>query len=111
MAAEASLARPRVVEARTQINRRELRQLAEALLYLGPSLVLFLAFVFVPLVRSAWLSTFYTNPIGNPTTFAGIDHYVELFRSATFRQGLLATFLFVVSSVPPGIVVSLLLAV
>lgn len=112
MAVEASIARERSAPAaRASINRRELKQLAEALLYLAPSLVLFAAFVFIPLVRSGWLSTFYTNPIGNPTTFAGIDHYVELFKSQTFRQGLLATFLFVLASVPPGIILSLVLAV
>jgi len=93
------------------VSRRQLRDLGEALLYLAPSLVLFAAFVFIPLLRSGWLSTFYTNPIGNPTTFAGLDHYLELFKSATFRGGLLATFLFILFSVPPGIALALVLAV
>src|SRR5262249_58115903 len=72
---------------------------------------LFAAFVFIPLLRSFWLSLFYTNPIGNPTTFAGLDHYLELVQSPSFRQGLLATFLYVLYTVPPGIALSLLLAV
>jgi len=66
--------------------------------------------VFIPLVRSLWLSLFYTNPLGNPTTFAGVDQYLELFRSPTFWNGMRATFLYVLYTVPPGIVLSLLLA-
>jgi sn-glycerol 3-phosphate transport system permease protein len=111
MAVEASVARREAVALRAGVTRKQLLEVGEALLYLAPSLVLFAAFVFIPLLRSAWLSTFYTNPIGNPTSFAGLDHYVELLQSGTFRQGLLATFLFVLLSVPPGILLSLLLAV
>ncbi len=111
MAVEASVARREAVALRAGVSRRQLRDLGEALLYLAPSLVLFAAFVFIPLLRSGWLSTFYTNPIGNPTTFAGLDHYLELFKSATFRGGLLATFLFILFSVPPGIALALVLAV
>jgi ABC-type sugar transport system permease subunit len=85
--------------------------LGEALLYLAPSLVLFAAFVFVPLVRSFWLSLYNTNPIGNPTTFAGVEQYTELFRSATFWNGMRATFLYVLFTVPPGIALSLVLSV
>jgi sn-glycerol 3-phosphate transport system permease protein len=90
---------------------RQIREFGEALLYLAPSLVLFIAFVFVPLVRSFVLSLYNTNPIGNPTSFAGVDQYLELFRSPVFRKGLLATFLFVVYTVPPGIALALVLAV
>ena len=74
-------------------------------------LLLFAAFVFIPLARSFWLSLFNTNPIGNPTSFAGIDQYLELFRSAVFWNGMRATVLYVLFTVPPGIALSLLLAV
>jgi sn-glycerol 3-phosphate transport system permease protein len=111
MAVEASVARRKAVAVQAGVSRRQLKEVGEALLYLAPSLILFAAFTFIPLVRSGWLSTFYTNPIGNPTTFAGLDHYVELLRSPTFHRGLLATFWFVLFSVPPGIVLSLFLAV
>jgi sn-glycerol 3-phosphate transport system permease protein len=92
-------------------TKGDLRAVGEALLYLAPSLVLFVVFVFVPLARGVYLSLFYTTPLGNPSTFAGLDQYLELVRSATFWTGLLATFLFVLYSVPVGIVVALLLAV
>jgi ABC-type sugar transport system permease subunit len=90
---------------------REARALGEALLYLAPSLVIFIAFVFVPLGRGVYLSLYYTNPIGNPTTFAGLDQYQTLLSSSDFRAILLATFLFVLYSVPASIIVALLLAV
>ena len=90
---------------------REARALGEALLFLAPSLVIFVAFVFVPLARGVYLSLYYTNPIGNPTTFAGLDQYLDLFRSAAFRSTLVATFLFAAYSVPSSIALSLLLAV
>ncbi len=96
---------------RTRWVRRDLRDVGEALLYLAPSLVLFAVFVFVPMARSVYLSLFYTNPIGNPTTFAGLDQYWELLQSATFRTGFVATLLFALYTVPLSILVALLLAV
>src|SRR4051812_35268895 len=116
MAVEASPARTLTTTRRRLgvlggVSRQQYRDLGEALLYLAPSLVLFAAFVFIPLVRSFWLSLFNTNPIGNPTSFAGLDQYVDLFRSGTFWNGMRATALFVLFTVPPGIVLSLVLAV
>jgi ABC-type sugar transport system permease subunit len=91
-------------------RRRELRALGEALLYMSPSLLLFAVFVFIPLGRSIYLSLFYTNPVGNPRSFAGLDWYVELATSADFRRSLVTTFLFVAYTVLPGIALALLLA-
>ena len=97
--------------ARSPSRARELRALGEALLYLAPSLLIFGVFVFVPLARGVYVSLFYTNPLGNPTTFAGLDQYAELFRSAAFRSSLVATLLFALYSVPTSIAVGLGLAV
>ncbi|MDQ3810392.1 MAG: sugar ABC transporter permease [Chloroflexota bacterium] len=113
MAVEASPARVaprRGTAVLVGLSGRQAREIGVALLYLTPSLLLFAAFTFIPLVRSVWLSLYHTNPIGNPTTFAGLEHYLELFRSATFWNGMRATFLYVLYTVPPGIVLALLLA-
>jgi ABC-type sugar transport system permease subunit len=99
------------VAVRRRQRGRDLRALGEALLYLAPSLVVFTVFVFVPLARGVYLSLFHTNPVGNPTTFAGLDQYLDLFSSPAFRSSLVATFLFALYSVPPAIVLGLLLAV
>jgi sn-glycerol 3-phosphate transport system permease protein len=92
-------------------NRREARSLATGLAYLAPSLILFAAFVFIPLAQSIYLSFFNTRATGVITTFAGLDHYVELLSSPAFRTGLLATTLFAAYTVPIGIALGLVLAV
>ena len=92
-------------------NRREARSLGVGLAYLLPSLLLFAAFVFIPLAQSIYLSFFNTRATGAITTFAGLDHYLELFASQAFRTGLLATTLFAAYTVPAGIALGLVLAV
>ena len=90
---------------------RDVRSLAVGLAYLAPSLVLFAAFVFIPLGRTIYLSFFYTRSTGVPTTFAGLDHYVELLGSDEFRTGMFATLMFGLYTVPLGIAIGLVLAV
>jgi sn-glycerol 3-phosphate transport system permease protein len=92
-------------------NAREARSLGTGLAYLAPSLILFAAFVFIPLAQSVYLSFFNTRATGAITTFAGLDHYMELLTSPAFRTGLLATTLFAVYTVPIGIALGLVLAV
>ena len=95
----------------TTWTARDRRALATGLLYLAPSLVLFAAFVFIPLGRTIYLSFFNTRSTGAITTFAGLDQYVELLTSPVFRSGLLATALFALYTVPVGIALGLVLAV
>src|SRR5438874_7183647 len=90
---------------------RDLRSFAIGLAYLAPSLVLFAVFVFIPLGRTFYLSLFNTRVTGQISTFNGIDHYLDLITSATFRNGLVATALFALYTVPVGIAVGLVLAV
>jgi sn-glycerol 3-phosphate transport system permease protein len=90
---------------------RDVRRFGIGLAYLAPSLILFAAFVFIPLAQSIYLSFFNTRATGVPTTFAGLDHYVELLTSPAFRTGLLATTLFALYTVPIGIALGLVLAV
>lgn len=90
---------------------RDVRSLAVALAYLAPSLFLFAVFVFIPLGRTFYLSLFNTRSTGVVTTFNGIDHYIELVTSETFRSGLVATGLFALYTVPVGIALGLVLAV
>jgi sn-glycerol 3-phosphate transport system permease protein len=92
-------------------TRRDTRSFATGFAYLAPSLILFAAFVFIPLAQSIYLSFFNTRATGAITTFAGLDHYLELLTSPAFRTGLLATTLFAVYTVPIGITLGLVLAV
>jgi len=91
------------------LSRREAGSLATGLAYLAPSLILFAAFVFIPLGRTIYLSLFNTRATGAITTFAGLDHYIELLTSPTFHRGLVATTLFALYTVPLGIALGLFL--
>jgi sn-glycerol 3-phosphate transport system permease protein len=82
-----------------------------ALLFLAPSLILFITFVFVPLVRTVWLSTYLTNPIGVATRFTGFGQYQRLFSTPDFINSLGRSTLFVLYTVPTVIFLALLLAV
>jgi ABC-type sugar transport system permease subunit len=92
-------------------TRRELRSLGIGLAYLAPSLLLFAAFVFIPLAQTIYLSFFNTRATGAVTTFAGLDHYLELLTSEAFHTGLLATAIFALYTVPIGIGLGLVLSV
>lgn len=92
-------------------NSRDVRGFGIGLAYLAPSLVLFAAFVFIPLAQSIYLSFFNTRATGAITTFAGLDHYIELLTSPAFGAGLVATALFALYTVPIGITLGLVLAV
>lgn len=91
-------------------QRREIKRFIEALLYLSPALIIFAAFVFIPLVRSISLSTYLTDPIGRPRVFVGLDQYIGLFETPDFLNSLQRSVLFVLYTVPTTIVVATLLA-
>lgn len=57
---------------RAHARQREIKKFLLALAYLSPSLLIFVAFVFVPLVRSFILSLQLTDPIGRPVAFVGL---------------------------------------
>src|SRR5256712_5422642 len=90
---------------------RDLRSLAVGLAYLAPALAIFVVFVFMPLGRTFFLSVFNARSTGVISTFNGLDHYIDLITSQTFRSGLVATGLFALYTVPIGIALGLVLAV
>jgi len=92
-------------------SARDVRSLAVGVAYLAPALLIFVVFVFVPLGRTFYLSFYNTRSTGVISTFNGIDHYIDLVPSATFRSSLLATGLFALYTVPLGIALGLVLAV
>ena len=92
-------------------SARDVRSLAVGLAYLAPALVIFVVFVFIPLGRTFYLSFYNTRSTGVISTFNGIDHYIDLVTSETFRSTLLATGLFALYTVPIGIALGLILAV
>jgi len=81
-----------------------------AFVYLLPSFVLFSLFVFYPMINSVYLSFFFTDSQGHASAFVGWENYTYLFQSASFRGSVIATLLFVLYTVPIGVVIALYLA-
>jgi ABC-type sugar transport system permease subunit len=81
-----------------------------AMLYLFPSILLFAVFIFYPMFRTLYLSFFLTDQQGNAALFVGIENYAYLLESPEFRNSIKATILFVLYTVPIGIILALFLA-
>ncbi len=92
------------------VQRREIKKFLEALLYLSPALIIFAAFVFIPLVRSIQLSTYLTDPIGRAVKFVGLLQYERLFDTPVFLNSLQRSVQFVLYTVPITLVLSMVLA-
>lgn len=93
---------------------RRARKVREALLgYLlvSPALLVFGVFVFYPFFKNIWLGMYRTPPFpGLPKRYAAFDQYERVLTSPEFRNSLRTTVLFVVATVPTGIVLGLLMA-
>ncbi|MBT2259357.1 carbohydrate ABC transporter permease [Priestia megaterium] len=80
------------------------------LFYLLPSLLLFSVFLFYPMIKTLYLSLFITDTQGNPLNFVGLQNFLYLFTDPNFLQSMKATFLFVLYTVPIGLIIALFLA-
>jgi sn-glycerol 3-phosphate transport system permease protein len=94
----------------TATARAARREGMTAFLFLLPSLVVFLVFVFYPLAQSFSLSVHSNDIIGRPTLFVGLRNYVAMLTGPDFRQVLWTTFSFAILTVVPGIAIALGLA-
>jgi sn-glycerol 3-phosphate transport system permease protein len=101
-------------EARLRAQRRrmrEIRQFLLGMLFLIPSLVVFVVFVFYPLARSVYLSAYLTDPIGRPSVFVGFELYTDLLQSQYFRNSVWVSFKLALLIVPALLLLALGLAV
>ena len=69
-------------------RRSSRRKKLELTLLLVPSVVLFVAFVFAPLVAAAYYSLFNWNGFGPLTKFVGLDNYVKALTDPVFQQAI-----------------------
>lgn len=90
---------------------RAIKNFLTAMLFLSPSLIIFIVFVFVPLLKTIQLSFFLTDPIGRMVTFNGLDNYQRVFDRPDLGNSLKVSFLFTLYVVPATIIVALFLAV
>jgi len=79
----------------------------------GPALVMFLAFVILPVVMAAYYGFFSWQGFGVPTQFVGLKNYITIVQDPTFQQALTHNGLIVILSLllqgPAAILLALLL--
>ena len=63
-------------------------------LFLLPCMVVFAVFVFWPFAKTIAYSFTLTNSRGQPVEFVGFENYINLFKSAQFRNSLKLTLIF-----------------
>lgn len=81
------------------------------IIYLLPSMLIFLIFTFYPFVKTLITSFFATTNTGALTQFVDIQNYVALFTDPKYLQNLGNTFLYLLLTVPLTVIIALLLAV
>jgi sn-glycerol 3-phosphate transport system permease protein len=92
-------------------RRRRRREGLLAAVLLAPSMLVFAVFVFYPFARNIYLSLYSTPPFPDlPSRFVGLSQYGQVLGSHNFLNSLWVTVLFVVYTVPVGLVLGLLLA-
>ncbi|GAB2453460.1 raffinose/stachyose/melibiose transport system permease protein [Conyzicola lurida] len=76
-------------------RRSHLRKRLELLILIGPATVLFVAFVFLPLIAAGYYSLFDWNGFGPLVDFVGLDNYTKALGDPLF-QGAIGHNLFIV---------------
>lgn len=89
---------------------RAIKNFVTAMLFLSPSLIIFILFVFVPLLKTIQLSFYLTDPIGRMAAFAGLENYQRIFQERDLYNSLRVSLLFAIYVVPSTIILALFLA-
>ena len=90
---------------------KELWSTVEGLLYLAPTLIGLGIFVFWPIIHSFQLSLNRIAPFGNQMRYVGFDNYANLFADPQYWDSVRVTLLFVLGTVPVGLVLAVILAI
>ena len=77
-----------------QTELKAKRKLPVWVIYLLPSLLIFLLFTIYPFVKTFITSFFATSTTGAMTKFVGVQNYIDLFTNANYLQSLGTTFLY-----------------
>lgn len=89
---------------------RAVKNFVAAMLFLLPSLIIFVSFVFIPLLKTIQLSLFLTDPIGRMAAFAGFENYERIFSDKDLWNSLRVSLMFTLYVVPATMILSLFLA-
>lgn len=90
--------------------KRRRKQYLWCWLFVLPTTLFYAAFQAWPIVSSIYYSTLDWSGISSQKSFVGLDNFVELFQDQWFWNAFANSFKYMVFSVPPLIIVSLLLA-
>lgn len=115
-AAQVTTAEANRIATRSYARARARTDLRWALLYMAPAVLIFLAFTFIPFIRSIWLSLFITDQMGDPARFNGLNYYARILNvdgsgRTEYLESILTTLKFALMVVPAGVVVAVGLAV
>lgn len=98
-----------------QIKKRRMSQekiqARAGMLFVAPSMTVFLLFVFIPLAVSFVFSLLKTNLMFKSMTFVGLQNYIKLFGDTRFWNALKNTVYYTLWVVPAQVILALLVAV
>lgn len=92
-------------------RRRHRRYELSALLFVGPSVLLALAFLLIPIAGAFVYSFFTIAPLSGTTTWVGWSNYATMVTDPTFYRALANTAVFTGITVPLSLAIGLALAV
>lgn len=91
-------------------NKLFAKQRLAAFFFLAPSIIILVIFVFWPILDSFWLSFHHWSLLDPIHKFIGMSNYNKLMHDARFWNSAKNTIYFTLTSVPFGIIFSLILA-
>lgn len=77
------------VQPPARFRQQRARRVGTIVLFLLPSVALYMVFIFLPVVQAIYYSLFRWSGLGPLTDFAGLGNYVIAFKSATFLAAFL----------------------
>jgi sn-glycerol 3-phosphate transport system permease protein len=92
-------------------KRYKPKEVGLALLFLAPSLAVFVTFFYLPFIRLVEWGTYKSVRGGQSYRSVGLDQYREVLGGEQFRDGLWNSVQYVLMTVPAGLVLGVLLAV
>ncbi len=92
-------------------RRRNILATLEGYLYLAPTLIGLTLFVFIPIYTSFKLSLNRVAPFGGRMIYVGLDNFRNLISNPSYWDTVRVTFLFVLGTVPTGLILAVILAI
>ena len=95
----------------TSRQKREIRNNVVGYSFIIPNLIGYSIFVFIPVIFSFVLSVMKWDGSQAPMEFVGLANFAEIFGDKVFRDSFVHTVQYALMTVPPTLILSLLLAV